>query len=217
MKIALILPSRGTIHSRTVEALMYQKDYPDMCVFMSHDKPIPDCFNDPINRALDDINVTHIWIVEEDVVPPPDALAKMLAVDEAVVAYDYPVGDEGAAVFCDDSHAFWSGMGCMLIKRYVLENYRFNCDSQYTISDEPGKLVLKARMDIDKGYGLQDVNFGIHLYSLGCPIRVMREPAQHLRVIKQGESQTNNGFHEIKPLPNYKRNDTFKWKKLEVR
>ena len=49
--IAVILPSRGLIFSRTADEILQNlKDIPHK-IYFSHRKPIPDCFNEPVEEA----------------------------------------------------------------------------------------------------------------------------------------------------------------------
>lgn len=68
MKIGVILPSRGLIFSRTAEEILNNLKKVPHKIYFAHKRPIPECFNEPLEEALADKDITHIWFVEDDMV-----------------------------------------------------------------------------------------------------------------------------------------------------
>jgi hypothetical protein len=91
MKVAIILPSRGLMFSRTAEEVLANHKSVPSRLFFAHKRPIPDCFEIPTLEALADEDITHLWYVEDDMALPPNILRTMLDANEMAVTADYPV------------------------------------------------------------------------------------------------------------------------------
>src|SRR6185503_1511904 len=123
MKIAVILPSRGLMFSQTADEILQnlkelQKWYPaGYKFFFSHRRPIPECFEEPLKKALADKEVTHIWLVEDDMILPPNTLTDLINKDKAVVTVNYPTTSKGdAATLTIRGQVIYGGTGCTLVK-----------------------------------------------------------------------------------------------------
>lgn len=201
-KIAVILPSRGLIFSRTADEILQNVKGIPHKFFFSHRKPIPECFEEPTVRALEDESVTHLWFIEDDMVLKPDTLQRLIDADKAVVTIDYPVNKNGrGSVFKVGKEVLFCGTGCMLVKREVFTELRkpyFRTDMKWNIKNYGDflKLTRSKTTDLD-GYGLHDVNFCMNLYHLGIPIHVLRGKLGQRKLIALGEAGTNNGAHDI--------------------
>lgn len=203
MKIAVILPSRGLIFSQTADELLQNLQELDYEIFFSHGRPIPECFEKPVTEALRG-SFTHLWLVEDDMILPPTILHDMLDMDVPVVACDYPVSPEGqGALFKDkEGRVVFSGTGCLLVKRAVFDKLSkpyFRSDIRWNAVNHGGFIRFTANRitnpDIG-GYGLHDVNFGIKLWEASIPISEARSIGQR-KLIKLGETGTNDGAHQI--------------------
>lgn len=216
--IAILTPSRGLIHSRTLEAVlanMAGRSYAGWC--LTHDLPIPDCHNAVVEQAMrTDANL--FWFVEEDMIPPPDALSALLSkVNEGcgMAIVDYPVGEKPSQN-CAIHEAYmrgeddptgaliWCGMGCTLIRREVFERmerpwFRTDKTIQY-IRFGSSKLTDLKIIDREVPYGGQDIWFGHQAtrlgYSIGC-VSSDRMTCGHAKLRQRGPEQTNNGAHTI--------------------
>lgn len=204
-KLAVVLPSRGLMFSETLEELLGElKDF-DYEIFWAHGKSLPDCFNEPTERALADPDVYAVLFCEDDMILPRHILHEMFAMSYPVVALDYPFQQNGDSTCLHDPQgmAFWSGTGFMLVAREILEQlekpiWRTNRTfdpfiDKDTIHFWPRKL--------DKVfYGLHDLNFGMVLYSAGVPVMPMKRTAGQRKLKQLGGIHTNNGSHEIVEL-----------------
>lgn len=198
MKIAVCLPSRGLIHSRTFEAVWKNVNRirllrdTEVELFFSHDNKIPDCFNVIAEEALL-WGADFVWFVEEDMVPPEMGLVTLLSSPGDVRGHDYPIAHNNQPVTVyKDGEAIFTGMGSLLIPAYILQKtLPFRADVAYVIED--GEYIRK---DWPVGYGGQDVHFFMQLRELGYSLTIAGE-ADHLRVYKYGMGDTNNGCHEI--------------------
>lgn len=200
-KVAIILPSRGLVFSRSAEEIHRNAQSINSKFFFAHKKPIPECFNEPTERALADDTITHLLFVEDDMVIPDGTFWGMLDLNLPVVACDYPVTKDGkGAVFYDpDGNAVFSGTGCLLVRREVLDAMPkpiFRTDIKYTPLNYGNTVKFVAKRSVDEGYGLHDVAFGIDLYKRGIPIYVYGNLGQR-KLRKLGKSGSNNGAHKI--------------------
>ena len=213
MKVAVILPSRGLMFSRTAEEITRNLRGINYKLFMSHRKPIPDCFEQPTLKALEDPDITHLWLVEDDMVIPDNTLWDMLSEDKDVVACDYPVTKEGkGSVFRVGGEIIYTGTGCLLIKREVfatLSQPYFRSDIRWTPLNYKPSVKLVGSMFGKEGYGLHDVTFGIKLYKAHIPIVVMSSIGQR-KLLQLGKSGTNDGAHMIEMWSKVKKDYQYK-------
>lgn len=213
MKIAVIMPSRGLMFSRTAEELTRNLRGINYKLFMAHRLPIPQCFEVPTLQALDDKDVTHLFYLEDDMILPDNTLWDMYGMDEDVVACDYPVTKEGkGAVLSVGSEVIYTGTGCLLVKRAVfakLSQPYFRSDIRWTPLNYGTTVKLVGSMYEEGGYGLHDVTFGIKLYKASVPIHVHSTIGQR-KLIKLGASGTNNGAHMTENWSKVKKDYQFK-------
>lgn len=201
MKIGVIFPSRGLVFSRTAEELLTNLQGFKHEIFFSHKKPIPECFNDPLEWALQDKEVTHIWIVEDDMVLPPNILQEMVAQDKAVVAVDYPVNKDGrGSVFTVKKQIIFCGTGCLLVKREVFDELKrpiFRTDIRWRMKNYGDFIKMSSHQVEEEGYGLHDINFCMALYERGIPIHELPIKLSQRKLISLGKAGSNNGAHNI--------------------
>lgn len=199
-KIAVVLPTRGLVYSKTVEELYQELEGIDHKIFWSHGRPIPDCFEIPTREALKG-DYTHLLTVEEDMIIPKGAIKKMLKADKPAVAWDYPVtGDEGGTVLYDGKDtAFFTGCGILLTKMDIVRRMPFpiwRVDIAWNMKHRPGYVEFNIQTQREADYGQQDIAFGLRLYVNEIPIYVIGETGQR-KLEKRGAGMTNNGVHEI--------------------
>jgi hypothetical protein len=201
-KLAVALPSRGLVFSKTVEELLDElRDY-DHQIFWSHGRPIPDCFEIPTRQALGDNTFTHLLVIEEDMVIPKGAIAEMLKEKRPVVAYDYPATDvpSGTVLYESPQYAYFTGVGVFLIemdivRRMVFPIWRTNIS--WSMMHRNGYVEFNIS-EREADYGQQDIAFCLRLYVNEIPIYVMPESTGQRKLVKKGEGMTNHGTHEIK-------------------
>lgn len=207
VKVAVILPSRGLMFSRTAEEVLHNVRYREKGflaipykLFFAHRLPIPQCFESPTLQALADEEITHLWYVEDDMILPPDILRRMLDADKLVVTADYPVTKEGkGAVFAVSKQVLWCGTGCTLVKREVFDQLStpyFRSDIRWTPYNYGKTIKLEGSMFGKDGYGLHDVTFGIKLLKAGIPIHVLGKVGQR-KLVTLGKTGSNDGAHKV--------------------
>lgn len=172
MKIACITPSRGLVHSRTIESVRQNFEHLDKYEdvqwehFFTHDKGIPDAQNDLVERALK-WEADYVWSVEEDMLIPKEALLKLLhpfrLPQVGASCVDYPVTAKRVSGVCrKQGKVMWCPLGCTLIGGWVFDKIGkpwFSTDKTWRIiSKHPLELLEE---DIPNKYGGHDIFFGM--------------------------------------------------------
>ena len=199
--IGVILPSRGLIFSQTADEILQNVKFLPHKFFFAHGLPIPECFNKPLERALADPDISHIWFVEDDMVLPCPTLKRMLDANKAVVTIDYPINEQGrGAVFKVEKQVIFCGTGCLLVKREVFDELKkpyFRSDMRWGIKNYGDYLKMTRSVDSNIGYGLHDVNFCMNLYALEIPIHKLSGKLGQRKLVSLGKAGSNDGAHKI--------------------
>jgi len=206
--VAVVTPSRGLVHSRTIEAVMDNiAEVPNYLEWvLTHDLPIPDCDERVAELGLA-TGADFLWFIEEDVIPPAGALAssfRLLDQGFDVAAVDYPVGDPkdgwGCLVRDGAGEILWCGLGATLISRKVFEALPrpwFTTDQTFVRSGSDW-LPRPNPQAAEHRYGLQDIAFCFALRAAGFRIgQVEGMTAQHAKLEQLGAQGTNHGCHTI--------------------
>lgn len=204
-KLAVVLPSRGLMFSETLEELLAELEDFNYEIFWAHEKSLPDCFNDPTERALADPFVFAVLFVEDDMLIPKGILKDMFNANYPVVALDYPFQQNGDSTCLHDPQgmAYWTGTGFLLVARQILEQLEkpiWRTDRTFDPFIDKDTIHFWPRKLTKVHYGLHDLNFGMVLYSAGVPVMPMAKTAGQRKLVKLGNSLTNNGAHEIQEL-----------------
>ncbi len=182
--ISALVPSRGLLHSRTVEALDRElSGVEHNPILYTHNEPIPDCFNSLSERFMD-TDSDLAWFVEEDVVPPRGALKALLEllgpdVDVSFVNYPLIKFKNAACYKFFQGDLIWTGLGCTLVKRKIFEAlprpWFLDKHSLVAIctgsAQKEWKLELRENKDVV--YGGQDIYFFGRAYLQGFRIGVV--------------------------------------------
>lgn len=205
VKLGVVLPSRGLLFSESFEELLGELKPFEYKIYFAHAKPIPDCFNIPLEKALADPEVTHILFAEDDMMLPKGVLGKMVDLDVPATALDYPFKKDGEATILHDpeGYALYSGTGFLLVWREVLDKMPrpiMRTDLAWDLRIQAHTLYMWPR-DVSKikTYGLHDINFGLTLWTNGMPI-VPAAPGGQRKLVALGRAGTNQGAHIIKSL-----------------
>lgn len=203
--LAVIVPSRGLMFSRTLEELLGELEGVKYKFFFCHGKPLPDAFNIPTQKALDDPSIYAILYCEDDMIIPKGILKDMFTMEYPVVALDYPFKDDGDSTVLNDPQglAYWSGTGFLLVAKPLIENMSrpiWITDTAWDTMIKGDRIIFWPRKLHKIAYGLHDVNFGIILYSQGVPVKPMPRTAGQRKLVKLGQPGVNNGQHEIKNI-----------------
>jgi len=215
VKVGVIFPSRGLVFSKTADELLQNLAKVNHKIFFSHGKSIPDCFNEPLERALADKSITHIWFVEDDMVlGNTNILVGMLLEHAAVVTMDYPINQEGrGSVFEVKNRIIFCGTGCLLVKREVFDELPkpvFRTEVRWRMKNCGEFIKMTSHKVEDEGYGLHDINFSMALYRLNIPIHKLEGKLGQRKLLSLGKAGSNNGAHNIKVWTKLVRNHLLK-------
>jgi len=162
--IAVCIPSRGLMHSRTMQDILANtlgKD--ELGFYFSHGFPIPDSHNIPVEEALAD-KPDYIFLVEDDMALPSDILERMLEADVDLCVADYPVNGLPCIKYAKDGELLYAGVGCVLVKPWIFKKLGkpyFRTDTSYmadTMEPVPNK--------DPNAHGLLDVDFWVRALKL---------------------------------------------------
>lgn len=201
-KLAVIVPSRGLMFSETFSELLSELEGIKHEFYWAHEKSLPECFNEPTERALADPEVFAVLICEDDMILPEGILKDMFAKNYPVVALDYPFQQDGDSTCLHDpkGYAYWTGTGFILIARQVLENMEkpiWRTDTTFDPFVDKDTIHFWPRKLTKVFYGLHDLRFGLLLYSAGLPVLPMEQTAGQRKLHQLGEAHTNDGAHQI--------------------
>lgn len=201
VKVAVILPSRGLMFSQTADEILQNLKGIDYKFYFSHRRPLPECFEEPTNKALKDKAITHLWFVEDDMILSPDTLKNMLKKNKAVVTANYPTTNKGnAAILTIKGRVVYGGTGCTLVKREVFNELKkpyWRSDIAWIPKNKGDFIKFIAVKRKNDGYGFHDVNFFMNLYKLDIPVHTIKETLGQRKLIALGKAGTNDGAHNI--------------------
>lgn len=208
MKLGVILPSRGLVFSKTVESLFENtKQFNDVHLYMAHDLPIPDCFNVPLTKALNE-GCDLIWFLEEDMLVPEGTLFKMIDLynqgNKAVSAEyaDRRSGDsfvqrnEKGEVLC-------AGMGCLLVDRSIFDNMEppYLRTGTFHLTTDDGHRDFELKPDLPPSkYGSQDIWLSWQIRKQGYQIVLVDAKIGHLQLLERAKDCDNKSQHTIKTV-----------------
>lgn len=196
MRIMTVLPTRGLIHSKTVQGLISNIAGVSGLVIVSEER-MPDCFNMGVEQALDE-GATHIWMVEEDNELPDGVLEAMINEDKPIVTCDYPVAKGVSQVHTQHGYT-WCGVGNTLIKSEVFEAVGspwFEVDKHINQNGD----VLEVK-NVDKSWGGHDAFFFYKAFQKGFEVSVLEGwRGEHYRVKEVPKLETNKGYYTVTSL-----------------
>lgn len=201
-KLAVIVPSRGLMFSETLQELLRELEGIPHEIYWAHEKSLPECFNEPTERAMADPDVFALLFCEDDMKLPKGILQEMFDQNYALVALDYPFQQNGDSTCLHDPNGydFWTGTGFLLVARQILENMVkpiWRTDTTFDPFIDKDTIHFWPRKLTKVYYGLHDLRFGLVLYSAGMPIKVLDRVAGQRKLKALGEAHTNNGAHDI--------------------
>ena len=207
MQIAIIMASRGLVFSKTVESVIsniLENPQHTYKLYMAHNRPLPQCFNEPLEAALLD-KPEAVWFVEEDMVIGKGALAEMVQL--FYNGYKVSTGDyvdrrtkKDLVARNELGTVLFSGMGCLFVAASLIAQLpkpyiRQGCF--YLVDTPLGKDYEYIEGKRTEWYGTQDVYFTYMLRKLAGSIAVIKAKIGHLELIKSGADLQNNGVHDI--------------------
>lgn len=194
--IAIVVPTRGMLFTEVAQAIQEITYTVESIVLYTWDKVIPDAHNELAAQALA-LGASHILFVEEDTVPPRNAVIDMLRANAAIACIDYGVNGYSCTAKTRQGDILWCGLGCTLIKKEVFEKLEkpwFRTDKVFRLND-------RKWIDNPSKYGGQDIWFSQKAREKGFDIVQVKGEARHLKLEELGRSEWNNGLHEISEKP----------------
>lgn len=174
--IAVCIPSRGLMHSRTMDDILRNVDYaqdkrghfPVRYIF-SHGRGQPEAQNYITEEALKLTGLDYICYIDDDMAIPEHVLDEMMGKDADVVTAAYPCTAHGSnALHIRDGKFESTGLGCVLLKPHVfkkLDKPYFRCDVDYTWNGE--ELESTPSREGVSRHGGHDVFFSQQLVKAG--------------------------------------------------
>ena len=221
---AVLTPSRGLVHSRTIEAVQVNVEQAVSAGHdfrgwrLTHSLPIPDCHERVTEMGLE-TGADALWYLEEDMIPPAGALLASLELlaHTPIVCVDYPVGfpkgwhdpntgSTSPGTFnCvprpRNGAIEWCPLGCTLIARRVFEGLSrpwFDTGKQFITWHFGNVKTIREEIDAPWPYGGQDIWFGYRAVTAGFTIAVVPDMvAGHAMLKEWGPFQKNDGHHVV--------------------
>lgn len=200
--IGIVLPTRGLVFSQVLEAIEREREGQNVKLYLSHDLSIPDGHNQLVKEALLD-GCEHIWLIEEDTIPPPGALKRLYSAKKDIACIDYAVSGWGCVTRNQNNEILWCGLGCTMVKRKVFEAMEypyFRVDKSLRLNDWRWIDLPKDYLD-NKNYGSLDIWFCTQARRLGFTIHQMEGECVHLELKRLGKRGANHGLHLIENRP----------------
>lgn len=207
--VAVVLTTRGLVFTEVEEAIEKSRaiftvkgEQVHVQVFRSSSLPIPECHNQLTQNALL-TNPDYIWYIEEDTVPPANALYNLIAADADVTFIDYAINGWACAAKYTDGEILWCGLGCTLVRAGVfrkLERPFFRTDKSLSLNED----TYFKWLDIPNKYGGQDIWFFSQAREAGFKIIQVPGECKHMKIDELGKPGVNNGFHQLSQKPRIK-------------
>lgn len=200
--IGIVLPTRGLVFARVESVIERFREKHQVKVYRSGNLPIPLGHSQLSQQALID-GCDYIFYIEEDTVPPDNALDELLKADADIACIDYGVAGWGCVTRNPQGEILWCGLGCTLVKRKVLETLDqpwFRVDKTLRLNDWTW-VDLPEDYIKDKQYGSLDIWFCTQARAKGFKIVQVEGECDHLQLVALGQRETNNGLHQIEIRP----------------
>lgn len=203
MKLAVLMPSRGLLAGPMRESVDAAcKGYAHH-PFYTHNRPLPECFNELGERVLTD-DFTHALFVEEDMIIPDDAIPLLLEVDADIAAINYAThlthpttGKPWMSSYWWHDRLLWVSLGCTMVRRRVFEGLErpwFRTDLDITSTIIKGEWILGTHPRDPKKYGGQDSMFCYRAVEAGFTLgETLKKFAIHLPPLRPKEVEGNAG------------------------
>lgn len=176
MKIAVVVCSRGMVHSRTMADIFKVLDGYDWELVMTHGLPIPDCLNEGVAQALR-LYPDYILTIEDDMQLPLGIVQSLIDANVDIAISDYPVREYMHCVIQNKDRIACAGFGCTLIRREVfdvLDEPYFSDEREYKLDKRTLELEPRpTTFTKEQRYGLHDVDFYYRTQALGLTHKVI--------------------------------------------
>lgn len=209
--IAVCVPTRGMIFTRTMESIIsgcaaLEARGIKTKFFTTWDLPIPSGHNKCVEDALAIPEVDKVFFIEEDMYVPTDAFVELASSPFQMVTLQYNDKNgrpHGIIEFDSTGSVVWCGLGATVITRHVFElvgqPYFFTERRWKNIRQNGQTTYERVSLPSPYGYGGLDVDFCFRAREKGVRIEWLPNyRAQHFQLTAMGEPYTNNGIHQIR-------------------
>lgn len=190
--VAVLVPSRGVLAPGLIPAAiaaLRDANVSRYDFFFSHEHPIPDCFNYLVGRALESFHPSHLWIIEEDIVPPVTSLRRMLSLNLGICAIDYTLKiNKGVSYYRRDDLIEWVATGCVLINAEVFDRvprpwFRSNQSVEWVYEGSSSQWYTRLGQRDPQDYGGHDIIFGYLARQQGFSLGIVPDlKCEHLNL-----------------------------------
>jgi GT2 family glycosyltransferase len=195
-KILIAVPNEGWIRKELSTLLRFWDKYPNVEIYTPEIRPIHASRNHCVKRFLEftESDDDRLWFIDSDIVPPPNALAKLVMNDKDIVggsclvpklfngrhcvyktSYCYNDDNELKVANMDGlAKVDVTGTGCLMIKRSVLKGI-----------EKPFEFVLDERGELVTS---EDFDFCRKVTEAGIDIWYDNDvPCDHIRTVSLGK------------------------------
>lgn len=207
--IAICVPSRGLIFSKTVESIIKGMQHLNSLgvatrYYTTHDMPIPDCHDFCVAQALQD-GATKIIFIEEDMYVFPEGYEALIGSGESITTLQYNDKNgspHGIVHYNESGEIIWAGLGATCIDAEVFKKLGspyFRTNVMYrnikktvvggrSITDyveiEPRMVYNKETLKMEEKrdsykYGGQDIDFYTRARKLGYKVNLVEGHKAH--------------------------------------
>lgn len=195
----VIIPTRGLVFTETIKGILDGFEGREYKIYLSHNLPTPDSFNQLVNQALAD-GCELVFITNDDVVVSREIIDHLMEADKPIACCAVPLLPNFSGYYEKDGEITLCGTSCLLVKREVFEHLDtpyFRTDIRYvTYGGEEHEVVAQQ----DNNFGGEEVYFCRQAQKKGYKIHLVPGMCRHLRLRKLGEHHSNHGLHEIYDL-----------------
>ena len=167
MKLAVMIPTRGTIFTKAIRALLDCLKGFDYALFTTTHLSTDKARNTMLCKALQG-DYSHFFFTDDDVVLPKGIIAEL--VKFSVACCDVPLKEGGGSVrYNPDGSVAWAGTGCLMVAREVIEK------------------LTEPYFWLESTEGGEDINFCYKIIGAGYEIKVIPAKCRHLEIIKYAD------------------------------
>ena len=199
--LAVITPTRGTIFTKVIVALLYNLQDIKYRLYTCSHLPTDSARNFLLRNALANKSNEYFLFLDDDVVLPKGTIKEMIKNCQGAIACEVPMKEGGISViYRSNGKVYWAGSGCLMVRRKEIEKMKkpyFDSRPQWDI--KWGKRVsLRKRSDEKSKEGGEDINFCL---KLKCEIKILDAKLSHLEITEYADLYKGNKIisrHKIK-------------------
>ncbi len=192
-KILVAVPTRGVVFTETLNALKFigewsgNLDVEFIGPRFTEISPVSKARNEIAHDFLTS-GCDLLWMVDDDEVPPVNALKNLLELNADIAVIDCPSKGNGKSnIFKNkDGEIVASGFGCALFKKEVftalsmVTNEPFSLLPRRIVNKRGGLYTFEEVEGEENAWGGEDINFSLKVRDLGFEIKQAEGVCTHL-------------------------------------